>query len=198
MSARFRIPRSESRLSTVVINPEFANEGELHRACLPWVERPKHRTALRSRRQICRGRRRHRPLRPGGACQRTHGGRSQHHRDDARGRLEDCPHGGALQRRRISRARGGCQVPLRAHPPTRPRLGFDAIDKRRDFRGVIGIVSAHHGPMAAGLAQREEVTAHRSLAPPGGTGSRGPRAPIGVSGPLRNVRSGTGMGSPGG
>ena len=29
------------------------------------------------------------------------------------------------------------QVPLRAHPPTRPRLGFDAIEKRRNFRGVI-------------------------------------------------------------
>ena len=98
------------------------------------------------------------PLRPGGARQRIDRGRSQHHRNHARRRLEDGPHGGALQRRRISRARRGCQVPLRAHPPTRPRLGFDAIDKRRDFRDVIGIVSAHHGPMAA-LAQREAVTA---------------------------------------
>ena len=85
--------------------------------------------------------------------------RSQHHRNHARRRLEDCPHGGALQRRRISRARRGCQVPLRVHPPTRPRLGFDAIDKRRDFRGVIGIVSADRCPVATGLAQREAVTA---------------------------------------
>ena len=65
-----------------------------------------NRTALRSRRQICRGRRRHRALGPGGARQRTHGGRSQHHRDDASGRLEDCPHGGALQRRGESAERG--------------------------------------------------------------------------------------------
>ena len=91
---------------------------------------------------------------PGRACQRTHGGRSQHHRDDARGRLEDCPHGRALQRRRISRARRGCQVPLRAHPPTRPRLGFDAIDQaprfpRRDRHRVRASWSN-----GGGLAQR--------------------------------------------
>ena len=97
---------------------------------------------------------RHRPLRPGGARQRIDRGRSQHHRDDARGRLEDGPHGRALQRRRISRARRGCQVPLRAHPPTRPRLGFDAIDQaprfpRRDRHRVRASWSNGDGPRAA-------------------------------------------------
>ena len=44
-------------------------------------------------------------------------------------------------------------------PPTHPRLSLDGIKQRPNFRGVIDIVSAHHGPMAAGLAQREAVTA---------------------------------------
>ena len=41
-----------------------------------------------------------------------------------------------------------------AHPPTRPRLGFDAIEKRRNFRGVFGVVSADRCPVATGIAQR--------------------------------------------
>ena len=91
---------------------------------------------------------------PGWACQRIDRGRSQHHRDDASGRLEDCPHGGALQRRGECRARRGCQVLVRVHPLTRPRLGFDAIEDRRDFRGVIGrrvrgSLSSGDGPRAA-------------------------------------------------
>ena len=62
------------------------------------------------------------------------------------------------------------------------------IARRAADAGVGGRISGHS--LRVGAAQ--------SLAAAGGTGSRGPRAPIGVSGPLRNVRSGTGMGSPGG
>ena len=34
-----------------------------------------------------------------------------------------------------------------------------SVGKRRDFRGVIGIVSAYRCPVATGIAQREAVTA---------------------------------------
>ena len=98
------------------------------------------------------------------ARQRIDRGRSQHHRNHARRRLEDCPHGGALQRRRISRARGGCQVPLRAtHPRARASVSI-AIDKRRDFRGVrhrVCALSLANLGMVSALAAQPVLAAPR-------------------------------------